>query len=200
MNTALALLVAWLGALGVGVSLGRLASDGLRGRAVVNLLIEARGALLPFVIAAMWLTLPQLPRWLVIGATAALVQGIAVARWVLRHDSDAAGLAGDIALGHSGGGISTRHAAARGAVSSTVAFVVVVVCALEALATRWSPTSAPTGGSLGAWMVTADSTVWLAWVLAALILVGLEAGTRALISGRAAGAVSHLLRSAARRV
>ncbi len=185
------MMVATFGSALLGWALGRLGAASQRGRALVNLLTEARGALGPVLLFAMIATVGTMPPWLIVGAVVACLQGVAVARWILRTDADGTTVRGDYALGHSDRSLTTRSAAARGAVSSTIAYGVVLVAGLTALLDR-APNVAlrvNDGGS-------SASTSAGAWLGVCVLLFSAEQGFGWLLRGGLSLARARLFRRA----
>lgn len=173
----LSLLSVALGALlagSFGLFLGRVGTAWNSGRAFVNLLTEARGALLPFVLAPVVLSIEGMPQWCAIGLVAGMAQAVAIGRWIIRNDSDWSALVGGIALGQSGASLAARSAAARGAVTAALALTAVQVVALEALL-AWTQRDDVATRSLGGVIVLGGGwSALLGGLTLAALLLGLE--------------------------
>jgi hypothetical protein len=138
-------------AAGLGVLLGRVATQWVTGRALTNLLMDIRGAFLPFLLAPVVAETWALPPWMVVGLIIGFMQAISVSRWIARRSGEwSPALLGGIALGRSRAALVARGATARGAVVGTLAATTMRVIGLEAsLAAVGLPGISPRG-SIGA--------------------------------------------------
>lgn len=137
MNEASTLLSVAL-ALGVGALLGpllsRLAVGWFYGRGLTNLLIETRGALLPFLAPPLLIDAAGLPPTLAVGLIVGVAQGITIARWGARRSASWSPLLlGALALGRSGAAVLTSQALSRGAIVASLATTTIQVVLVEAV-------------------------------------------------------------------
>jgi len=167
----------------VGLLLGRWGFASNPARAIVNLLTEARGALLPFILAPMLLSL-GLAEWCAIGVVAGWTQAVAVARWMLRQNSEwSPSLLGGIALGQSGASLAAESARARGAVTGTLALTVIQVVTLEALL-AWAHDGVHVRDSLGGWIARGGSSSLFGWLGLTVLLLAVEALASRILQGK----------------
>ncbi len=180
-GTALALFLA----AGLGLALGRAATQWFGGRGFSNLLMDVRGALLPFLVAPLLVDRTKMSEWIVIGLVVGVSQAIFVSRWIARRSGEwSPALAGEIALGRSGAALVTRRAAARGAVTATLATTLVQVLTLESLLALVK--QQPQAKSVGGWIVQSSHGTWPAAALAIAIgLLVLEALAARLLKSKA---------------
>lgn len=145
-STFLALLLA----VTLGPLLGRAATQWFSGRGLSNLLVEMRGAFLPFVVAPLLSEHTGLRAWSVVGIVVGLMQGIAVARWVARRGDDwAPGLRGEVALGRSRAALASARGTKRGAVIATLACTGPQIVLVEYLISALQMSTLDVSGSLG---------------------------------------------------
>ncbi len=181
--TVLSVGTAFSVALVVGLLLGRWGIASNPARAVVNLLTQARGAILPFILAPMLLSLGS-SDWCAIGVAAGWSQAVAVARWMHRQNSEwSPSLLGGIALGQSGASLAAASARARGAVTGTLALTVIQVVTLEALL-AWAHDGAQARDSLGAWIAQGGSNSLLGWLGLTVLLLAVESLASRLLQGK----------------
>lgn len=136
---------------GIGILLGRVATQWVTGRALTNLLMDIRGAFLPFLLAPVIAQTWNLSPWLVVGLVVGFTQAISVSRWIARRSGEwSPALLGGIALGRSRAALVARSAAARGAVVGTLAVTTTQVIVLEAILAAVGLPSISPHGSIGA--------------------------------------------------
>jgi hypothetical protein len=175
-SIGLALLLALL----LGPILGRLATQWLSGSGLSNLLVEVRGAFVPFVVAPLLFILTGWTPWLVIGTVVGLMQGIAVARWIVRRSGEwAPEMQGGIALGRSKAALASKRATARGAVVGTLASVAVHVIFLEAILSALSFPGIDVTDTLGASLQQGSAAAVLLFILAGTVCVIVSEGATA---------------------
>lgn len=151
--------LALLVAVSVGTLLGRVATQWPAGRALANLLMEIRGAFLPFLVVPVIAETSGVAAWVVIGCTVGATQAISVSRWIARRTGEwSPSLLGGIALGRSRAALVTEQATARGAVIGTLAVTVTQVVLLEALMTALALKSVRVEGSAGALLYSGAKT------------------------------------------
>jgi len=160
-----------------GPLLGRIATQWFSGRGLSNLLIEIRGAFLPFVVSPIVAQLTGWESWLVVGVVVGFMQGISVARWIARRTGEwSPSLIGGIALGRSRAALLSARATARGAVISTLATTTTQVILLEALLRALSLPGLDLEGSVGATLQQGAGFSGLFLViLGTLCVIGTEA-------------------------
>lgn len=130
LSVALALAVAAI----VGPLLSRWALGWFSGRGLTNLLIETRGALLPFLAPPLLINGSGLSPTLAVGLTVGVAQGVAIARWGARGSTSWSPLLmGALALGRSSAAALTSQALSRGAVVASLATTAIQVVLVEAV-------------------------------------------------------------------
>lgn len=136
LGTISSILVALGLALVVGQLVGRFATQWLTGQGLTSLLLEIRGAFLPFLLAPLVQQIFSLSPWAVVGVVVGLNQAISVARWITKRSGElSSAMLGRVALGRSDVALLSSTSAARGAVVGTLAVTSVQVILLEALLT-----------------------------------------------------------------
>ncbi len=136
LATMSSILVALGIALFIGPLLGRFAAQWLTGQGLTSLLLEIRGAFLPFLLAPLVQHLFSLSPWAVVGVVVGLNQAISVARWITKRSGElSSAMLGQVALGRSNAALLSSTSAGRGAVVGTLAVTAVQVILLEALLT-----------------------------------------------------------------
>lgn len=172
-STLLALFVAVV----LGLLLGRAATQWFSGRGLSNLLVEMRGAFLPFLAAPLLSEHTGLSTWVVVGIVVGLMQGVAVARWVARRNDDwAPGLRGEIALGRSRAALASALGTKRGAVTATLATTGPQVILVEYLLSALGMPTLDVSGSLGGALQRGAPFSFLVFlIVGALLLICTEA-------------------------
>jgi hypothetical protein len=166
------LIASILAALG-GLAIGYVAFAWHRGRAASTFLTEARGGLISYVFLPVVVFFLHPPLWIAVGLVTGVAQAAAVGRWIARPGTRwSSALLGDLALGHSEALLRTREAAARGAVTGTVAVTALHVVTLEAILSFVVPFGA--ANSIGNALVRAPSMATFAnlVILGGIVVLG----------------------------
>ncbi len=173
LSIALALALGLL----IGPLLGRLATQWFSGRGLSNLLIEVRGAFLPFLLAPILAEATHWKSWVVVGIVVGFMQGISIARWIARRTGEwSPSLMAAIALGRSRASILSSRAMARGAVIGTLATTTLQVVLLEAILSALNLPEIVPHGSVGRSLQSGtDSSFFIVLALGSLAILTTEA-------------------------
>jgi len=136
LSTLLSTLIATGLAMILGPILARMAIYWLSGHGVSNLLVQARGLLLPVFGVPLLARGLNLPVVVAIGAVVGISQAITIARWGARPVAGMdRSLLGTLSLGSSGAAWTARKSLARGAIVACLGTTWIEVVGVEALLT-----------------------------------------------------------------
>lgn len=154
LSTLFATLIATALAMTLGPVLARMAIYWLSGHGVSNLLVQARGLLLPVFGVPLLARALHLPVVVAIGVVVGISQAIAIARWGARPAGGMdPSLLGALSLGSSGAAWTARKSLARGAIVACLAGTWIEVVGVEALLTCFRFSGLVPHGSVGAELV-----------------------------------------------
>lgn len=154
LSTLISTLIATALAMALGPLLARMAIYWLSGHGVSNLLVQARGLLLPVFGIPLLARGLHLPVVAAIGVVVGVSQAIAIARWGARPAGGMdPGLLGTLSLGSSGAAWTARKSLARGAIVACLGGTWIEVVGVEALLTCFRVSGLVPLGSVGAELV-----------------------------------------------
>lgn len=169
--TCLALVIA----VALGFALGGAEGAQRGGRTLTNLLTEARAAVLPFVLVPILWEAVGGPLWLSVGLSVGLAQATAVARWLLRAQSDWSSSLSNKGAGPLRATLVEREVFARGAVTGILSLTALQIVLVEAVWGKRLVTAGAPAANLGELLTQGGAvTIFTGAAVLTAVLLGTE--------------------------